>query len=326
MTDDRERFERFQRFEQWERQQHAGPSAQERTVGALFAEWRETLAPLARKNRGCQGRHLHRPFSCRGETLVLADLTPSQLTPVVLQSWLAMLAATRARNSADNLAPGTIDQIRMGVQSCFKHFIALGELQRNPFRAVKRDPKRDHKRQGYYTPEEIERMAAALPQIGGYILRHCFRTCCRRDNIRLLRKDQIDWEARELVLVAKGGKQVRVAVPDQTLKEMRALVEVSTGPWVYPHPQRPRDPVSEGTLQRWMQRARKTTGLVLPGGESPNIHHARHGGAVALLDAGADITDVQVQMTHSTIQQTARYLQMRDRRRVRLRELLNKIR
>jgi integrase len=325
VTDDRERFERFKRFEEWEARQSAS-TVEERTVGALYAEWLETLAPLARKNRTTQGRHLHRPFRCRGEEMKLGDLTPSQLTPVVLQAWLAMLGATRSTQSDRTLSLGTVDQIRMGVQSCFKYFVALGELERNPWHKVKRNPLRDRRRQGYYTPEELERFAAALPQIGAWILRHCYRTCCRRDSIRLLRKHQIDWESRELVLTVKGGKQARVPVPDVTLEEMRALCAVAPGEFVYPNPLRPYEPVPEATLQKWMKRARKATGLVLPGGESPNIHHARHAGALALLDAGADITDVQVQLTHSEIKTTARYLAMRDRRRVRLRDLLNKIR
>lgn len=324
-NDERERFERFRRFEEWESRQ--APPAQERTVGELYAEWVEGLSGLALRHATTRGRHIHRPFRCRGEEMVVAALTPSQCTPVVLQAWILMLAATKStQGTHGNLCAGSVDQIRMSLQSMFRHFVKLGELAANPLRAVARDSKRDRQRQGYYTAAELERFCAALPPIGAYILRHCYRTCCRATTIRELRKHQIDWESRELVLTVKGGKQARIPVPDATLEELRALCAVSPSEWVYPHPSKPEKAIPEPTLQRWIRRARKVTGLVLPGGEAPNIHHARHGGAVALLDAGADLTDVQVQLVHSSIQQTARYLAMRDRRRTRLREFLNKIR
>lgn len=298
------------------------PASTERTVGEMHAEWLQTLSGLARKNRTCQGRHLQRPFKHRGKELRLADLTPSECTPPILASWQAMLLGTPHSYHKDRtLSPGAVDQIRMGAQCMFKHFLRLGELTDNPFRTVPRPEGRDRERQGYMTPEEMERYASAYPVIGGYIIRHMFWTGCRRGNIQKLKKHEIDWEASDLVLTVKGGRPARVAVPPPVLEEMRHLCAVSPSQWVYPSPKTPTRYVPDGTWQRWTERAQKATGLTLAG-ERAVPHHARHGAAVDMLAHGADLTEVQAQLTQKNISTTARYAKMRDRMRDRLRAKL----
>lgn len=301
------------------------PSKVERTVAELYAEYLGTLRGKSLRQRTHQGAHLRRAFAFQGRQVKLEDLKPSECSPALLQAWVQMLEATRAQNSTQPLAPGTVDQIRMALQSCFKLHIARGELADNPLRKVKRDKRRLRQRVGYYTPQELETQAEAMPQMGGIILRHLYRTCMRLDNLRTLRKHQINWTTGKVDIVVKGGRQESVQVPDDILAEMKALCAVSPGEYVYPNPRRPHEPLSEHTLRNWNRKARKATGIVLPGGERPTYHHARHTGALAMLDAGADITEVQKQLTHVSINETARYLKARDRRDQRIRTALNDV-
>lgn len=319
-------FREFEAYRQWRdrqgSQQAEPPPAAERTIGEMHAEWLLTLGPTGRLNRTSQGRYLWRPFSFRAQKLVLGELRPSQCTGPVLTAWQAMVATSPlGHDPGKAIAPSTADQIRIGLQSMWKYFSRLGELTENPWRNVPRIAGRHRERQGYMTPDEMERFAAAYPLIGQYIIRHMFWTGCRRGNIQRLQKHEIDWEASDLVLVQKGGRPLRVAVPPPVLEELKHLCAVSTSQWVYPSPYNPQRYVPNGTWQRWTARAQKTTGLTLAG-EKAVPHHARHGAAVDMIAHGADLTEVQAQLGHTTIAMTARYAKMRDRMRDRLRAKL----
>jgi integrase len=337
--DEHDRFERFKRFEEWEASQDRLPPRRapeppdpppapppQRTVGQLYADWLELLPPSkSRGNRVSQGRHIHRPFKHRGEKLVLAELTIEQCTPAVMVSWQNMIAATMSvLHPGQPLSPGTVNQIREAVNSCFVHYVRLHELADNPLRTdrVPRVPGCNREREGYFTPEELERYVAAYPQIGAYIVRHMWFTGARVSNIRRLRKHEIDWATQDLVVVTKGNKVRRISFPDVMVPELRALVEVSPSEWVYPSPRDPRKCVPEGTFQTWSRKAQDVTGLRL-NGEKAVPHHLRHTAAVEMIEAGADLTEVQAQLTHSSIAHTARYARVRGAGRDRVKQKLN---
>lgn len=299
------------------------PEPQGRTVGEMWAEWLATLAPVAKKNRTSQGRHLRSPFAHRGQSLVLANLTPEECTEAVLTSWQAMVATSPGKlHKGKPLSPGTVHQVRMGLQSMFKHYIKLKELRWNPLREVDKVPGRDRHRRGYTTPEDVERYAAAMPAIGGYVVRHLFATGLRIVNQLTLQKHQIDRTAGGVNVVQKGGTDLFVPVADVVLEEMERLCSVSTGPWVYPNPRDPQRPIPYETFTGWSRRARKKTGLA-PGGEPIVPHHLRHGVAMDMLAHEADLTEVQHQLGHSDIRLSARYGKLRGAAMNRLRARQN---
>lgn len=279
----------------------------------MWDEWVHTLKAPARAFAMCKRAYIDRPFAFRGEQIVLADLTPVECAPAIGAAWQQTLL-TEPGVAGRPLVAGTADQIRLGVQSMLSHFVRLEEIAENPFRKVPRLPGRKRERQGYYNPDELAQMADALPTIGAFILRHAFRTGARQATIRLLKKTQIDWAAKDLVVVVKGDKPLRIAVPDDMLEELRHLCAISPSIWVYPNPLSPKRWIAHSTLGRWMRRAAKTTGLLLAG-EVPTVHHARHGGAIYMLDVlKLTLPEVQAQLGHANINQTATYVKMRARR------------
>ena len=290
----------------------------ERTVGEFWQEYLASLVPGShyKKNRVSQGRHILTPFKHRGETMVLADLRPSQCTHQVLVSWQTMLSQLENQyHPGRRLSAGSVDQIRMSVQCMWKHFRELEELDTNPWTKVDRLEGWDKQRVGYFTPEEAAAYAAAFPHPGNFIIRHMFYTCCRKGSIQKLRKHDIDFNNGTLLMKLKGKRRDQahpIPVPDDILEEMKSLCKLSPSEWVYPSPRNPQRYVPDGTLDNWAQRAQEKTGLA-PLGEKGVPHMLRHGGAVDMIEHGADITEVQYQLTHSSITTTARYAKMRSR-------------
>lgn len=320
-----EEYERFQRFKRFEEQERAS-APRERSLRELFDDWLRTLTGAYQRTVAARGKYLDIPVRCAGTDYVLGKLAPSQCSVAILSSWQLALSTQPGRRFGKALKSSSADQVWVALRTCLNWHVKSGELKLNPMGKVARMPRklRNIERQGYYTPDELERVAAEMPLIGGYILRHVFATGCRRDNIRTLRKHQIDWGAKDLIVIQKGGEPLRVAVPDATLDEIRALAALAPGDYVYPSPKDPRGPVSTATLWKWIQQASRRSGVTSLAGEKPTIHHARHGRAVDLLERGAALTEVQAQLGHASIEQTVRYAKMRDRARDRLRDYMNR--
>lgn len=305
--EDFEDFLRFQEFKRRAAQRAPAPApVTERTVGELHAEWLQTLGKVARKNRTSQGRHLKRPFWHQGREMRLADLTPDECTTGVLEAWQAMLAETPSvLHKGKTIEPGTVHQIRMGIQSMFKRLVDMEQFPANPFRRVKKVKGRDRLRQSYATYQDAERYAEAMPLAGQPVVRHAFASGLRILNMLRLQKSQVDYESGGLHVVQKGDKEHFAPVDAKTLEEIRELAAVSPGPWVYPNPRDPRRPIPYDTFLGWTRRARKKIGKhVVP-------HDLRHGCAMDMMEAGADIIEVKEQLGHSDIKLSARYARLR---------------
>jgi integrase len=325
VVDSDDEYQEFKAFQEWKKLRQSAPALEkprERTVKELTEEWLETLPkPDVYSRRRSQSQHFDREFNFRGQKVRISDLTPSQLVPSLLETWQLLLAATPKKyGGGETLTAGAADQIRMALQCMLARYVRLGEIPENPCHVVDRLEGRDVEREGYFTPAELKVFAAAMPTNGGWIYRHCFATGCRRDAIRLLTKPQIKWDDRMIVIALKGKKKRKgyIVVPDATLDEMRALcVANPVSEWVYPSPTDPRKAIPKATLAMWGRKARQATGI------HRTLHETRHGCAMDMLAHNADITEVQAQLAHSSITQTARYARMRGQAIERLRKRQN---
>ena len=295
-----------------------------RPFGEMWDDWFPTL-PVGSsrwKNARVARRLLDMPVRFGGREVTLGSLTPAEMTPQLLEAWKSALHNYPGERGP--LGVGTRDSYRMTIQSCFSYFVKIGEFAKNPFQGVPREPGWRRERQGYFDEEALERYLAALPAIGAAILRTSFRTGLRRDNCRLLLKTQVDWTTDELVVIQKGGKPNRVIFPTDVRDVLTHWSAVSKGPYVFGSPRHPDGrPVAKTTLWTMMDVATKATGLSLAG-EKPNVHHTRHGYAVAMLEKDAPLNWVQQQMGHANISQTAKYAALRGRARETMRNFAEK--
>jgi integrase len=298
----------------------------ERTIGQMYDEWLSILPPWSNTTRSRKSaRHwLSADFTLAGQVFRLADLTPSQVTPVMLLAWQNMMTTvTSARGKP--LAHGSVDQIRMAVQAMFAYAMATNEVMANPFRsrAVPRLPTRDRKREGYFTAEQVEAACKHLPLIDAWILRHTFATGARSSIIRELRKSEI--HAVDKCIRGKSkGRLTTVFIPSKTLIEMERLCLVSPSEYVYPNPKDPAGaPIPVSTYRLHRERAFAAAGITSLNGEKPVAPHLRHGRAMDILEKTGDITLAQKMLGHTNIQMTLRYATKSGHQAVRLRAALD---
>jgi integrase len=104
----------------------------------------------------------------------------------------------------------------------------------------------------------------------------------RKDELRCLRKDRLDFEAGCVRLKKEDTKKRRARpVPMATKRATRALrilssLSPTSSEWVCANPKDPMRPVPEGTLDNWVEAARGKAGLAIVQGESLSLHKLRH--------------------------------------------------
>lgn len=303
-------------------------SKPERTILQMYDEW---LSLLPQHSGTTATRRSHRNwlflrFSFQGETLILAELTPSRATAPLLLAWQNTIANTPGPRIKRLLTPGAVDQVRLSVQAMFSRAVEHGEMVVNPLAAKRGVPRikgYDKKREGYLTAEQVKAVAAFLPPIEAALFRHTFACGARVGAMRTLHTSEINAADGQLVVQSKG-RRVILFVPARELAEMQRLAAVSPSGYVYPNPRDPHGkPMSITSLRRHRKAAFAAAGITHLSGETPVAHHARHGRAVDVLRRTHDITLVQKLLGHNSLSQTLRYASKDDLQAARLRPVLD---
>lgn len=197
------------------------------------------------------------------------------------------------------------------------------------------------------TVEEVRRLFGALQDVHGYPTRliarmiyGCGLRVCEPLNLRV--KDVLVQQSRLILRGAKGGKDRVVALPCSLVLELKAQLraarvvwerDVAAGvpvalpgllgkkyphwrqawawAWVFPAHQPCADPRSgervrwrchEANVQRAVKEAARPLGLCI------TPHYLRHAYATHVVQAGANIRDVQEAMGHACLETTAGYI------------------
>ena len=176
-----------------------------------------------------------------------------------------------------------------------------------------------------YTDAEADLMLAWVGdqpgkrgRVGYAVLATLRWTGLRRNEISMLRLDDVDLDARRISLVGKGDKAriVPIAPPlvpilDDYLTSLRPALAKSAFFFVNPsahHGERYEGRYGPMTVAKLVQRA--GTGAGVTGRHFP--HRWRHSYATSLLRRGVDIHVVQRLLGHSNIATTTRYLHLSD--------------
>lgn len=309
MTKDDE-FRRYldSQFTKW---QESKKERQDRTISQMWDEWIEKGARPAIKVRdGWFHRWLEVRFDDGTRVISLAQLAIGDLNTSVLSAWLDAVAKTPGTHGKP-ICGGTVNQIRLGVQAMFSWHLARGEISQNLLRrahGIPKTPGHDRVREGRVTREQMEEITAKMPLVSGFLARHMWFTALRFNNIRLLRKDQVDLEGSRLVLTVKGRKRGLVPIGSRTRDELRRLIDLSPSAFVYPSVRKPDRPIAPSTLHYQLKAACKEAKITHVSGEKITYHHFRHGRASAILSQTGDIKKVSVFLTHSSVRSTERYL------------------
>lgn len=322
------RDDEFRRYldEQYDSWRAKKASEKSRTVSQMWEAFvtSGSASDSVKARAGWYQRWLEVRFDAGTKIVSLAQLSYEELTEDVFKRWIGTLLASNGRQGKQ-IGAGTVETIRLGVQAMFTYYLKRREIDRNPLRpssGVPKTPGSGRRRTDYHTVDEIRRIAAGMPMLGGAILRHTFATASRITPIRILRKDQVDPRNKVLKVVVKGKKDGTIRVPEATLDEMMRLISAfPDSPFVYPN-LRNGKAIPATNLYRWYHEAREAAGI--PRRRGDVFHLARHGRATELLEETRNIHLVKEQLGHSRISTTEVYLHTSPALDAELRRALNK--
>ncbi len=222
------------------------------------------------------------------------------------------------------IASATRSSALFGLRSFYEFLRSEELIDTNPTAKIKVPGARKLRTEVYSDAEAdlILAWAASQPKRRwhfGYIVLATLRwTGLRRNEVAMLRLDQVDLDARRISLVGKGDRAriVPIAPPlvpifDDYLTNLRPALAKSDFFFINPSAQR--GGRYEGrygpvTVAKLVQRA--GTGAGVTGRHFP--HRWRHSYATSLLRRGVDIHVVQRLLGHSNIATTTRYLHLSD--------------
>jgi len=250
----------------------------------------------------------------------LADQYPDTALPEVQG---VHIKAYMLAEAGRGIAPATWNSALFALRSFYEYLRTEDLIATNPTAAI-RVPGARKLRTEVYTDTEADLMLAwagdqpgRRGRVGYGVLATLRWTGLRRNEISMLRLDQVDLDAGRLSVVGKGDKPrvVPIAPPlvpiiDDYLTSLRPALPKSAFFFVNPsaHHERYEGRYGPMTVAKLVQRA--GTGAGITGRHFP--HRGRHSYATSLLRRGADIHVVQRLLGHSNIATTTRYLHLSD--------------
>ena len=274
--------------------EHQEKKRQDRQVLTNAQLWDKWYPSVESSARGANIR-THRKyamelrFDFQGQETSIGERSAEECPPELFEAWRARLRLLKGHRGT-NLAPAYRDQIRLSMQAMWKYHVDTGSIDKNPLKGVPReDGWEGRKRMGYPTKDQLERFLVHCRPILAAMLKLSFRSGgMRRDEMRLLRKDEVEWERREIVLAGernKGGKGRRIVLMDDSLEILQHYAAISPSEYVFANPcDREGGPIPKSTLWGWLEEARQAAGNAAKlNGEPFVIHSARHGYTMRLM-------------------------------------------
>ncbi len=226
------------------------------------------------------GKHYHR--------------SPAELTDRQVQDFLLHLIEER------KLAWSTVNQALAAIRFLFEKVFGRprAELRVPARRKVTR-------RADIYSKEQVKGLLDAAQNLKHRALLMCiYGAGLRVSEAVVVRPEHIE-SARGLIRVeqGKGRKDRYTILPDRLLDDLRSYYRCfHPGEWLFFGRDRTK-PMPIGSAQKIFYHARNRVGINHGG-----IHTLRHCFATHLLEAGADIYEIQRMMGHSALKTTSGYI------------------
>lgn len=272
------------------------PKAKPATVRELWAEFE----PYGRRTVSSWSRHeinigiiFRTRLSLDGWEGTIDELPWDQVTAELCNAYRAVREAA-PNNRGGTIAPTTVNRELTCLRSCFNYHVRVTKrIGRDPMIGCFIANEEETARRGFLSPEQVERFVANAHPVFQDVVLVCYRCVgMRNSEARLLRKEEIDWDAGVIRLPVKRTKARRFRVvpfPDDIAAILRRRCEESRGPFVFVRPSDPlrTEPISQGTFQHWLVNARKKSGMHKIDGETTVVHHMRHSAVTRLVAEGA---------------------------------------
>jgi integrase len=202
-------------------------------------------------------------------------------------------ARGKAVRGGGTIKASTVNRELGTVQTMLNYFVDVRKtIPRNPIDGFHRVDEAGNARQTFLSQDQVRRLIEAGPPVFQDICWVAYRCAgMRHTEVRLLQKDEIDWDARVINLPAarnKNGRARAIPFPQDVEEILARHCAGSRGPLVFVAPTDPMrmKPVPRQTMINWMQKARAKSGLRGFAGEAVVIHTLRHSGVTQLIQDG----------------------------------------
>ena len=244
------------------------------------------------------------------------DLTPEQLDHKRIRLFAGVLSERGASKS-------TVARKLASVRSFYRHLVDRGEVEASPADLVA-TPKRDQYLPRVLKAEEVAALLDSIPASTPLELRDkaifelAYATGLRAEELTTLDTDDADFDAEELRVHGKGGRERVVPAGEQAWRALDAYLqrgrpllarEGGAGEraiFLSKSGRRLGTSDLRSRLRNWTRRAGT------PPGATP--HTLRHSFATHLLEGGADLRTIQELLGHATISPTQTYTRVESRR------------
>ena len=265
--------------------------------------------------------------------------------PKTRRAYLADVTQLAEWASAQALAPEDVDHKRLrvfagvlsergaskstvarklaSVRSFYRHLVDRGELEASPADLVS-SPKRDQYLPRVLKEEDVAALLDSIPASTPLELRDraifelAYATGLRAEELTTLDTGDADFDAEELRVHGKGGKERVVPIGEQAWRSLNAYLErgrpllaregetAERAIFLSKSGRRLGTPDLRRRLRAWTRRAGTAPGAT--------PHTLRHSFATHLLEGGADLRTIQELLGHSTISTTQTYTRVESRR------------
>lgn len=243
------------------------------------------------------------------------DLAPEQLDHKRIRLFAGVLSERGASKA-------TVARKLASVRSFYRHLVDRGEIEASPADLVA-TPKRDQYLPRVLKADEVGALLDSIPASTPLELRDkaifelAYATGLRAEELTTLDTDDADFDAEELRVHGKGGKERIVPAGENAWRALDAYLQrgrpLLAGKdageraiFLSKNGRRLGTPDLRRRLRNWTRRAGT------PPGATP--HTLRHSFATHLLEGGADLRTIQELLGHSTISTTQTYTRVESRR------------
>lgn len=117
-----------------------------------------------------------------------------------------------------------------------------------------------------------------------------------------------DWKIRMRGEITKNRRTQLVTIPDAFRADIEKLQERNPGEWLFPSLLDESKPVGVNQLSSRHRKVLRSLGFSL----DHKLYSWKHTGAIACVKANISVKDLQIQLRHSSLQQTGEYLKQLD--------------
>lgn len=217
----------------------------------------------------------------------------------------------------------TVARKLASVRSFYRHLVDRGEIAATPADLVA-TPKRDQYLPRVLKEDDVAALLDSIPASTPLELRDraifelAYATGLRAEELTTLDTGDADFDAEELRVHGKGGKERVVPIGEQAWRSLNAYLERGR-PLLAREGQNGERAIFLSKSGRRLGTAdlrRRLRAWVRRAGTSPGTtpHTLRHSFATHLLEGGADLRTIQELLGHSTISTTQTYTRIESRR------------